>query len=145
MMEAVACIIAGGQEAKTKMRLIQTAVVVLLMVSSLSAAKTLDMYVIDVEGGKALLLVSPSGQSMLLDAGVPGYMNNGRDANRIVEACRAAGVKKIDYMVVTHVRAACSWTMPPPKSGCNPPAKTEARGTCARSLRNSRFRRRSCL
>jgi beta-lactamase superfamily II metal-dependent hydrolase len=58
------------------------------------------MYVIDVEGGKALLLVSPSGQSMLLDAGNPG--SNGRDANRIVEACQAAGVKRIDYMVVTH-------------------------------------------
>jgi competence protein ComEC len=47
-----------------------------------------------------LLLVSPSGQSMLLDAGNPG--SNGRDANRIVEACKAAGVKTIDYMVVTH-------------------------------------------
>jgi beta-lactamase superfamily II metal-dependent hydrolase len=82
------------------MKLIQTAVVVLLMVSALAAAKTLDMYVIDVEGGKALLLVSPSGQSMLIDAGNPG--SNGRDANRIVEACQAAGVKRIDYMVVTH-------------------------------------------
>jgi len=72
------------------------------MVSALAAAKTLDMYVIDVEGSKAFLLVSPSGQSMLIDAGIPGYGNNGRDADRIVEACKAAGVKKIDYMVVTH-------------------------------------------
>jgi beta-lactamase superfamily II metal-dependent hydrolase len=70
------------------------------MVSALTAAKTLDMYVIDVEGGKSLLVVSPSGQSMLLDAGNPG--SNGRDANRIVEACQAAGVRRIDYMVVTH-------------------------------------------
>jgi beta-lactamase superfamily II metal-dependent hydrolase len=84
------------------MRLIQSAAVVLLMVSALSAAKTLDMYVIDVEGSKAFLLVSPSGQSMLIDAGIPGSMQNGRDTDRIVEACRAAGVKKIDYMVVTH-------------------------------------------
>jgi beta-lactamase superfamily II metal-dependent hydrolase len=72
------------------------------MVSALTAAKTLDMYVIDVEGSKASLLVSPSGQSMLIDAGVPGSENNGRDANRIMEACKAAGVKKIDYMVTTH-------------------------------------------
>ena len=78
------------------MRLIKTAVVVLLMVSALSAAKTLDMYVIDVEGGKSLLLVSPSGQSMVIDAG------GGREANRIVEACKALGVGKIDYMVVSH-------------------------------------------
>ncbi len=82
------------------MRLMRTALFALLMVSTLAAAKTLDMYVIDVEGGKALLLVSPSGQSMLVDAGNPG--NDGRDANRIVEACQAAGVKRIDYMVVTH-------------------------------------------
>ena len=66
------------------------------MVSALAAAKTLDMYVIDVEGGKSLLLVSPSGQSMVIDAG------GGREANRIAEACKAAGVKKIDYMVVSH-------------------------------------------
>jgi hypothetical protein len=39
------------------------------MVSALATAKTLDMYVIDV-GGKALLFVSPSGQSLLFDAGV---------------------------------------------------------------------------
>jgi len=78
------------------MQLIKTAVFVLLMVSALSAAKTLDMYVVDVEGGKSLLLVSPSGQSMVIDAG------GGREANRIAEACKAAGVKKIDYMVVSH-------------------------------------------
>jgi competence protein ComEC len=82
------------------MRLMRTALFALLMVSTLAAARTLDMYVIDVEGGKALLLVSPSGQSMLVDAGNPGA--DGRDANRIVEACRAAGVKRIDYLVVTH-------------------------------------------
>jgi beta-lactamase superfamily II metal-dependent hydrolase len=84
------------------MKLIKIAVFVLLAVSALSAAKTLDMYVIDVEGSKASLLVSPSGQSMVFDAGVPGFENNGRDADRIVEACKAAGVKKIDYMVVSH-------------------------------------------
>lgn len=65
-----------------------------------SAAKTFDMWVIDTEGGKALLLVSPSGQSMLIDTGFPG--NNDRDTNRIVEACEAAGVKKLDVLVTTH-------------------------------------------
>jgi len=84
------------------MRLIRTAAAVCLMVSALPAAKTLDMYMIDVEGSKAFLLVSPTGQSMLIDAGIPGSEQNGRDASRIVEACKAAGVKKIDYMVVTH-------------------------------------------
>jgi len=84
------------------MRFVRIAAVVLLMVSALSAAKTLDMYMIDVEGSKAFLLVSPSGQSMLIDAGIPGSEQNGRDTDRIVEACKAAGVKQIDYMVVTH-------------------------------------------
>ena len=78
------------------MKLIQTAAVALMMVSALAAAKTLDMYVIDVEGGKSLLLVSPSGESMVIDTG------GNRQVDRIVEACKAAGVKKIDYMVVSH-------------------------------------------
>ncbi len=84
------------------MRLIQLAAALLVMVPAQAAVKTLDMYVINVEGAKSSLLVSPSGQSMLIDAGLPGSLNNGRDADRIVEACKAAGVKKIDYMVVTH-------------------------------------------
>jgi beta-lactamase superfamily II metal-dependent hydrolase len=39
---------------------------------------------------------------MLIDAGIPGTEQNGRDAARILEACKAAGVKKIDFMVTTH-------------------------------------------
>ncbi|MCL6546427.1 MAG: MBL fold metallo-hydrolase [Bryobacteraceae bacterium] len=66
----------------------------------LPAAKTLDMYVVDVEGGKALILISPGGQSMLIDAGFPGF--NDRDAIRIEEAAKAAGIFKFDYLVVTH-------------------------------------------
>jgi competence protein ComEC len=72
----------------------------LLCASVLHAADTLDMYVIDTEGGKALLIVSPAGQSMLIDTGFPGYQD--RDALRIEEAAKAAGVKKFDYLVVTH-------------------------------------------
>ena len=84
------------------MRLVRIAAVVLLTVSALAAAKTFDMYVIDLEGSKASLFVSPSGQSLLIDAGVPGNEKGARDADRIVEACKAAGVKQIDYMVVSH-------------------------------------------
>lgn len=62
--------------------------------------KTLDVYFIDVEGGQATLFVSPSGESMLVDAGWPGF--NGRDADRIAAAAKQAGVSRIDYMVVTH-------------------------------------------
>ena len=68
--------------------------------SLLHAADTLDMYVIDTEGGKALLIVSPAGQSMLIDTGFPGYKD--RDAIRIEEAAGAAGIRTFDYLVVTH-------------------------------------------
>jgi competence protein ComEC len=53
---------------------------------------------VDVEGGAATLLVTPQGESMLIDAGNPGF----RDADRITKAAAAAGVKKIDHFVNTH-------------------------------------------
>ena len=62
--------------------------------------KPLQIYAIDVEGGQATLIVSPSGQSLLIDTGWPGF--NGRDADRIVAAAKLAGVKKLDYVLVTH-------------------------------------------
>jgi beta-lactamase superfamily II metal-dependent hydrolase len=61
---------------------------------------TLDVYVIDVEGGQATLFVSPAGESMLVDAGWPGF--NGRDADRIAAAAKRAGLSHIDYLIVTH-------------------------------------------
>jgi competence protein ComEC len=67
------------------------------------AAQELRVYAIDVEGGKATLYVSPSGQSMLVDAGYAGFGN--RDAGRIVAAAKAAGVAQIDYLVITHYHA----------------------------------------
>ena len=71
-----------------------------LFVPTLHAAKTLDVYFIDVEGGQATLVVSPSGQSLLVDTGWSGF--NGRDADRIVAAAKLAGVKQIDYLLITH-------------------------------------------
>jgi beta-lactamase superfamily II metal-dependent hydrolase len=65
-----------------------------------AAQKTLDFYFIDVEGGQSTLIVTPSGQSMLIDTGWPG--SNGRDANRIVAAAKGAGLTKIDYLLITH-------------------------------------------
>ena len=61
---------------------------------------TLDVYFVDVEGGQATLIVSPSGASMLVDAGWSGV--NGRDADRIAAAAKQAGISRIDYVVVTH-------------------------------------------
>ncbi|HKS94746.1 MAG TPA: MBL fold metallo-hydrolase [Terriglobia bacterium] len=64
------------------------------------AAGTLNIYFIDVEGGQATLMVTPGGESLLIDTGWPDA--NGRDADRIVTAAKAVGVKQIDYLVITH-------------------------------------------
>jgi beta-lactamase superfamily II metal-dependent hydrolase len=64
------------------------------------AGKNLDVYFIDVEGGQATLLIAPSGQSVLIDTGWPGF--DGRDAKRIAAVAKLAGIKQIDYLVVTH-------------------------------------------
>ena len=64
-----------------------------------SAAQTLDIYFIDVEGGQSTLIVTPAGESLLVDT---GYGADGRDSTRILAAARAAGVKQIDYLLMTH-------------------------------------------
>jgi competence protein ComEC len=77
---------------------------VLPVVSPLTAAganpKSLQIYFIDVEGGQSTLIISPSGQSLLIDTGWPGY--EGRDADRIVAAAHQAGLKQLDYVLITH-------------------------------------------
>jgi len=62
--------------------------------------RTLDIYWIDVEGGAATLIVSPTGESLLVDAGFAG--NGDRDAQRIAQAVVTAGVTRIDHLVITH-------------------------------------------
>jgi len=65
------------------------------------AARPLEIYVIDVEGGNATLFVTPSGETVLIDTGNGGAAA-ARDAGRIVEAAKAAGVTKIDHLITTH-------------------------------------------
>ncbi len=61
--------------------------------------KRLDIYWVDVEGGAATLIVTPLGESILIDAGNPGQ----RDPHRIFDvATKVAGLKQIDHMVTTH-------------------------------------------
>jgi len=62
---------------------------------------TLDIYAVDVEGGKATLVVSPSGESLLIDTGNIGDAAR-RDAGRIMAAASDAGVTRIDHLVTTH-------------------------------------------
>ncbi len=78
-------------------------------------AETLDIYFVDVEGGKATLVIAPTGESMLLDAGFageegrfdskPGDPARARDAQRILLAARDAGLARIDHVLVSHYHA----------------------------------------
>ncbi|MBM3839664.1 MAG: MBL fold metallo-hydrolase [Verrucomicrobia bacterium] len=67
--------------------------------SSSAADKTLDIYWTDVEGGAATLIVTPAGESILIDSGNPGV----RDAGRIHKTTQVAGLKKIDHYLTTHL------------------------------------------
>jgi beta-lactamase superfamily II metal-dependent hydrolase len=63
--------------------------------------KTLDIYVVDVEGGNATLFVAPSRESVLIDTGNGGAAAP-RDASRIMAAVKDAGLTQIDTLITTH-------------------------------------------
>lgn len=72
------------------------------LVAQTRTAKTLDIYVVDVEGGNATLFVSPSGQSALIDTGNVAPAAAIRDAERIAAAAKDAGITQIDHLITTH-------------------------------------------
>ena len=65
------------------------------------STRTLNIYVVDVEGGNATLFVSPTGESLLIDAGNGGAAAS-RDAGRILAAAADAGVTSISNLIITH-------------------------------------------
>jgi competence protein ComEC len=65
-----------------------------------ASAQQLHIWFIDVEGGQSTLFVTPDGHSLLIDTGWPG--NASRDANRIAQAAKQAGITKIDFVLLTH-------------------------------------------
>jgi len=77
----------------------------ILMAAALGAQRpartTLDIYVIDVEGGNATLFVAPSGESVLIDSGNPGAAAP-RDVSRMLAATADAGLTQIDHLITTH-------------------------------------------
>ena len=73
----------------------------LVVAAQIRTAKTLDIYVIDAEGGDSQLYVMPSGESVLIDTGNAGAAAV-RDADRIMAAVRDAGLKQIDHLITTH-------------------------------------------
>lgn len=81
------------------------AATLVLGLAAASSAQThptgLELYLIDVEGGGATLFISPSGESVLIDTG-NGGANAARDAGRIMDAVKDAGVRQIDHLITTH-------------------------------------------
>ena len=73
--------------------------VVALPAAQSRTSKSLEVYVIDVEGGNATLFVSPSGESLLIDTGNAGAAA-ARDAGRIMAAIKDAGLQQIDHLIV---------------------------------------------
>lgn len=67
--------------------------------SASAAARGVDIYFVDTEGGAATLIVTPLGESILVDTGNPGD----RDAGRIAKAAiELAGLAAIDHVITTH-------------------------------------------
>ena len=75
------------------------------MAPALAKDDVLQMVSIDVEGGGGTLFVTPDGKSLLIDTGNPEVSRATGDhpsSERIVAAANALGVKKIDYLLITH-------------------------------------------
>ncbi len=77
---------------------------VFLSTTQAQTRQTLDIYVVDVEGGNATLFVAPSGASVLIDSGNGGAAA-ARDADRIMAAAKDAGLARIDHLITTHWHA----------------------------------------
>jgi competence protein ComEC len=65
-----------------------------------SDARGLKIIFVDVEGGAATLIVTPMGESVLIDTG--WEREDERDAKRMEEAARKAGVRRVDHLIITH-------------------------------------------
>ena len=83
-------------------RILTALIVAFALISSAIAGKSdgrLDIYWVDVEGGAATLIVTPAGESVLVDTGNPGV----RDPERIFNtAVKTAGLREITHLIVTH-------------------------------------------
>jgi beta-lactamase superfamily II metal-dependent hydrolase len=76
-------------------------VVAVVALPAAQTRKTLDIYLVDVEGGNATLFAAPSGESLLIDTGNGGAAA-ARDADRIMAAVKDAGLQQIDHLITTH-------------------------------------------
>jgi beta-lactamase superfamily II metal-dependent hydrolase len=104
-LRALHLILGGGMfriliAATATLLLFNSAISVFSPPQTKTARRAMDLYFIDVEGGAATLIVTPAGESVLIDAGWSDF--DGRDAKRIREAMRQAGISAIDHLISTH-------------------------------------------
>jgi competence protein ComEC len=85
------------------MRALALLSLLLVAASALRAGDKLDVLVIDTEGGKAMIVTTPGGENLLIDAGYP--REDDRDTNRIAAAAQEAGIREFDFVVATHYDA----------------------------------------
>jgi hypothetical protein len=92
------------------MRRVEAVVAVLSFVAVVTAQtqKTLDIYLVDVEGGNATLFVGPSGESLLIDTGNGGAAA-ARDGDRIIAAVNEAGLRQIDHLITSTAITSAPW------------------------------------
>ena len=77
------------------------AVLLALLACSSLFGEALEIYWIDVEGGAATLIVTPDKETVLMDAGWPGFGD--RDPLRIVKVLeQEVGKMELDYFIVSH-------------------------------------------
>jgi beta-lactamase superfamily II metal-dependent hydrolase len=86
---------------RTRVATFAAALLLVIALPSAQTRKTLDIYVVDVEGGNATLYVAPSGESVLIDTGNGGAAGP-RDPDRIMAAVKEAGLTQIDHVITTH-------------------------------------------
>jgi competence protein ComEC len=86
-----------------------------LLLAAAAPAADLKIISIDVDGGAATLYITPKGRSLLIDTGWPKGRGGPRatpggpplppapsSAERIVAAAKAAGLTRIDHLLITH-------------------------------------------
>jgi competence protein ComEC len=89
---------------RTSIAFATVALSVVLAAAQTRTAGTLDIYIVDVEGGNATLFVAPSAESVLIDTGNGGAAAT-RDVDRIMAAVKDAGLPRIDHLITTHWHA----------------------------------------
>jgi competence protein ComEC len=85
---------------RTLLLLFISLVLFILVPAYAQESRPLDIYFLDMVGGGSTLIVTPLGESVLIDTG--SLRPEHRDADRILKACEDAKLKQLDYLVTTH-------------------------------------------